>query len=61
MGEFRFVKLLYPKLFHAYDKEFQMEAFSSLDVYKNILNLDGLKWELKLVYAADFAKQASSL
>ena len=30
-----------------------MEVFSTLDVYKNILELDGLKGELKLV---DFAK-----
>ena len=28
---------------------------------KNILNLDGLKCKLKSVYAADFAKQTSSI
>ena len=38
-----------------------MEAFEILDVYKNILDLDGLKCELKSSYASDFAKQVSSI
>ena len=38
-----------------------MEAFSTLDIYKNLLDLDGLKCKLKSVYATDFAKQASSI
>ena len=38
-----------------------MEAFSTLDVHKKILNLDGLKCKLDSDYAADFAKQASSI
>ena len=29
----------------------------TLDVYENILDLDGLKCELKSIYTADFAKQ----
>ena len=61
MGEFRFVELLNPKLFHTYEKQFPMEKFSNLDVYKNILDLHRLKCGLKLVYAADFAKQGSSI
>ena len=60
MGEFRFVELLNPKLLHAYEKNVPMEMFSTLDVYKNILDLDGLKYEKKSVYAADFAKPALS-
>ena len=40
---------------------FSMEVFSALDVYKNLLDLDGLKYELKSSNAADFAKQASSI
>ena len=47
MGEFRFVESLNPQLFHIYEKN-SMEAFSTLDVYKSILDLD----ELKSVYAA---------
>ena len=61
MGEFRFVELLNPKLFHTYEKQFPMERFSNLDVYKNILDLHRLKCGLKLVYTADFAKQVSSI
>uniref|UniRef100_A0A0L8G6U0 HAT C-terminal dimerisation domain-containing protein n=1 Tax=Octopus bimaculoides TaxID=37653 RepID=A0A0L8G6U0_OCTBM len=59
--EFKFVELLNLKLFHTYEKQFLTETFSSLNVYKNILELDGLKCELKSVYAADFAKQVSSI
>ena len=56
MGEFRFVELLNPKLFRSYEKiKIPTEAFSALNVYKNILDLDGLKCELKSVFAADFA------
>ena len=33
---FRFVELLNLKVFRAYEKLFRMEAFSTLDVYKNI-------------------------
>ena len=40
---------------------FLMEAFSTLDVYKKILDLDVLKCKLKSVYTVDFAKQASSI
>ena len=42
MAEFRFVELLNPKLFHAYEKNFLMEAFLTLDVYEEILDLNGL-------------------
>ena len=38
-----------------------MEAFSTLDVYKNRLDLGGLKYVLKSVYTADFSKQALSI
>ena len=38
-----------------------MEAFSTWDVYENILDLDGLKCELKSLYAADIPKQSSSI
>ena len=31
-----------------------MKAFLTLDAYKNILDLDGLKYKQKSVYAADF-------
>ena len=37
------------------------EAFPTLDVYKRILDLNGLKYKLKLVHAAGFAKQASRI
>ena len=36
-----------------------MEVFSTLDVYEMILDLNELKFQLKSVYAADFAKQVS--
>ena len=48
MRESRFVELLKSEAF-CLQKNLQMEVF---------LNLHGLKWELKSVYAADFAKQA---
>ena len=51
--KFRFVELLNTKLFHAYEKMFAMEAFSTSGVYK--------KWQLKSVHATDFAKQVSSI
>ena len=38
-----------------------MEVFSTFDAYTNILNLDGLKCELKSVYVTDFAKHTSSI
>ena len=44
-------------LFAFAKKKFLREAFSTLDVYKNILGLVGLKCELKSVYAAEFAMQ----
>ena len=56
MGEFKFVELINLKI--SYEKFFLMEAFSILHVYKNIVDLDGLKCELKSVYAA---KSASSI
>ena len=31
-----------------------METFSTLNVYKDILDLDVLKWTLNSVYVADF-------
>ena len=37
MAEFRLVEFLNSKLFYSYEKSFPMEAFSTLDVYKNIL------------------------
>ena len=52
MREFRFVELL---------NQFPREVFSILGVYKNILDSEELKWELKLDYVADFEKQASSI
>ena len=57
--EFRFVELLNPKSFHGYEWNFSIELFSTLDVYKNILNLDEFKWKMKSVYDSDFEKQAS--
>ena len=54
--EFTFVEMLNPKLFHTYEKNFLIEVFSILDVYKNILDLDGLKCEPKSVCTADFAE-----
>ena len=60
--EFRLVELLNTKLFHAYEKNiFPMDAFLTLDLYKNTLDLNGLNCELKSVYAADFVKQVSSI
>ena len=38
-----------------------MEAFPTLDIYKNILDLDGLKCKQKSVYPANFAEQGSSI
>ena len=38
-----------------------MDTFLTLHEYKNILNLDRLKCDLKSVYAADFPKQTSSI
>ena len=60
MGNSRFVELFNPKLFMV-TKKIPMEAFSALEVYKNMFDLIGLKCELKSVYAVDFAKQASSI
>ena len=37
-----------------------MEAFSTFDEYKNRWDFDGLKCELKSVYAVYFTKQMSS-
>ena len=55
--------LLNPKTFHAYKKKKNcpMEAFSTLDVNKDILDLNELKCQLKSVYATYFAKQALSI
>ena len=50
MEEFRFIQLLNSKLSHAYDKEFSMEALSTLNGSKNKMDLDGLKCELKPDY-----------
>ena len=52
MGEFRFVELN-PKLTKR--KKNSIEAFSTLDVCKNILDLERLKCKLKPVYAAYFS------
>ena len=38
-----------------------MKAFSTLNVSKNILQLGGLKFKLKSVYSADFAKESSHI
>ena len=43
------------------NKNFPKKEFSTLDVYKSILILDGLKRELKSVYPGDLAKPASSI
>ena len=48
------------KAFSIFEKNL-MEPVSTLDVHKNILDLDGLECKLKSVYAADFAKQALSI
>ena len=61
MGGFRFVEVLNPNLFHAYVKTFQMEAFLTSDVHKNIMDLDVLQCKLKLFHTADFTKQATSI
>ena len=63
MREFKYVELLNLKLLHTYKIIFLVEEFSTLDVYKNILDLDldGLKYGLKLVYTTDFENQASSI
>ena len=42
-------------------KIFSMAAFSMFYVYKNILDLDGLKCDLMSGHAAEFAKQTSSI
>ena len=46
------------KAFSRLRKKNSMEEFSSFDICKNILDLNGLKSELKSVYTTDFAKQA---
>ena len=56
----KFVQLINLKLFHAYEK-IPIKAFSTLDEYKNTLNLNGLKYKLNSVNTADFSKQASSI
>ena len=61
MEEFRFVELLKAKTFSGLWNKFLMKAFATLDVLKNILDLDGLKCKLKSVYATDFTKQASNI
>ena len=38
-----------------------MEEFSTLNVCKNKLVLDGLECKLRSVYAADFTKQMSTI
>ena len=60
--EFRFVELLNPKLFHAYKKNFRWKGFQLWLYIKKIyiLDLDGLKCQLKLLYAAGFVKQGLS-
>ena len=47
--------------FFTLTKNFRMEMFSTVNVYKNKLDLDGLKRELKLDYAADVTEQASNI
>ena len=54
MIEFRFVELLKPKVFYAFEKSLVMHII-------NIFDLNVLKCELKSVYAADFANQSSSI
>ena len=49
------------KAFSCLEKNFPIEVFSTLDVYKNPLVLNGLKWEQKLAYASDFTKQTSTI
>ena len=61
MEEFRLVELLNPKIFHTYENNFPIEAFLTLDAYKNMWDLNGLKCELKPVYAADFAMQTLNI
>ena len=61
MREFRFIELLNLKHFYTYKIKFLLDSFSMLDIYTNKLDLDGLKCDLKSVYAEDFVKQASSI
>ena len=42
-------------------KNLPLETFSILDLYNNILDLDRLECEPKSIYAADFAKQVTSI
>ena len=51
-------ELLNVKPFLANEKIFSKEAFSTLNVNKNILDLDELKCEPKSIHAADFERQA---
>lgn len=50
-----------PKAFSCLQKKILIEAFLSLYVYENRLDLNWLKCYLKSVYVADFAKQLSSI
>ena len=60
MGKFKFVDLSSPKLFQVYEKNSTGSVFN-LGFIENILDLVGLKGELKSVYAADIVKQSSSI
>ena len=55
----RFVEYLNLKSFSRLRK-YPIKAFLSLDVYKKKLDLDGLNFDQKSVYATSVAKQASS-
>ncbi len=59
MGRLKFVELLNSKLFMLTKRIFRQKHFQLGFLYKNILDLDGLKRELKSAYTADFAKQVS--
>ena len=61
MVKFKLAESLNPKLFNAYKKNFLMEIFSTSDVYENILDVNRLKCEPKVVWAVDFAKQVSNI
>ena len=56
MGEIRFVELLNSKL----KKNFWWKRLQ-FRMYIKLLDLDGLKCELKSVYAVDLAKQALNI
>ena len=56
-GRVQFCSIVKSEAFSCFPKK----AFWTLDLYKNILDRDGLKCELKSINGADFAKQALTI